>query len=134
MHSPTRRDLMRYLICVSVPLAFPVSAFAWPSSDSIPPLGARLKRFFSNKESARVIGKRYLTMRPEESSLNRLTALICRTPESYDQLAKTDTNTLRILLAEQQRDDFTNGRVMLVDGWILSETEVHLCAIASLSS
>jgi len=30
------------------------------------------------------------------------------------------------------RDDFTNGRVVVVDGWVLSVTEARQCALFSL--
>jgi hypothetical protein len=31
-------------------------------------------------------------------------------------------------LAERARRDFRAGRLVVVDGWVLSESEVHLCA------
>jgi hypothetical protein len=39
---------------------------------------------------------------------------------------------LRELLLLQQRQDFKHGRIANVKGWILSETEVRLCAMAAL--
>jgi len=115
-------------------MALPTSALARPPAAGVSqPLGARLQRFFAHAESARAIGKHYLMLMPEESSLNHLTALICRTPENYVHFAETNTDKLRMLLAAQQREDFTNGRVVMVHGWILSETEARLCAIASLA-
>jgi hypothetical protein len=40
----------------------------------------------------------------------------------------------RRLLDEQIRDDFAAGRVVVINGWVLSEIEARLCALYSLST
>ena len=35
-------------------------------------------------------------------------------------------------LSSRVRDDFGAGRVLLVDGWVLSETEARIYALAAL--
>ena len=39
---------------------------------------------------------------------------------------------LRAQVAELVRQDFAAGRMACVDGWMLSETEARLCALAAL--
>jgi hypothetical protein len=128
----TRRDILRQLACGGLTIALPASALARPAGNLSPPLATRLGQFFSHRESAQVIGRRYLALRPEEANLNRLTALIFRTPEHCARLENADTGQLRAILLNQQRADFARGRTIMIDGWILSETEVRLCALAAI--
>jgi hypothetical protein len=133
MANLSRRDILRQLACGGLMIALPASALARPAGTLSPPLAARLGRLFSNRESARVIGRRYLALRPEEANLNRLTALICRTPENRARLAHASSEQLRGFLSEQQRIDFEHGRTVNIEGWVLSETETRLCAIAAIA-
>lgn len=129
----SRRDLLRQLACGGLMIALPASVFARPAGHPAPPLALRLDRFFSSKESAREIGRRYLALRPGEAGLNRLTTLIYRTPENRARLENADAELLRGFLSRQQQEDFELERVVNVSGWILSETEARLCAIAAVT-
>ena len=42
--------------------------------------------------------------------------------------------TSRPSIARQVRDDFAEGRTVLVNGWVLSATEARQCALFSLAS
>ena len=46
-------------------------------------------------------------------------------PEKGEQL---DTHALRAALGERIRGDFAHGKLVQVDGWYLSATEVRVCA------
>ena len=72
------------------------------------------------------VGRRYLATAPDESDLD---VLLARLPEVGDarQLA-TDLCHLEAAVAE----DFERGRVVLVDGWLLSQTEARAAAILAL--
>ena len=37
-------------------------------------------------------------------------------------------------VAQQVRNDFAAGRIVLVDGWVLSATEARQCALFSLAA
>jgi len=39
---------------------------------------------------------------------------------------------LMSVLREKIRDDFRNQKIIVIDGWLLSVTEVQLCALAAL--
>lgn len=132
MLSLTRRELLQWLACMGLALGPTSVTCANVVPTSRLPLGGRLSRFFANGESARAIGRRYLALTPEESDINRLTTLICGAPENYVHLTRSRPDETRSLLAAQQRADFAAGRTVMVDGWVLSQTEARLCALAAL--
>ena len=128
----SRRDILRHLTYSGLMMSLPISALARPADNLSPPLISRLGQFFSNRESARVIGQRYLDLSPSEANPERLMALICHSEENYTRLDHADTDQLRAMLLDQQREDFALGRTIMIDGWTLSETEVRLCALAAM--
>jgi hypothetical protein len=95
------------------------------------PLSTKLIDVFHDKKSARAIGLEYLRMAPTEGNPGELTKLICSA--RYHELARADGRTVKDLLLRRQRDDFEAGRIVYVQGWILSETEARLCALAALA-
>ena len=78
-------------------------------------------------ERVRELGSRYRASTPNENSANALRAAI------------SNDHRLRIPLLgigsldDQIRDDFEAGRIVLVDGWILSLTEARQAALFSLT-
>ena len=134
MTNLSRRNMLRQLTCGGLVMALPASALALAAGDASPSLASRLRQFFSNRESARTIGRQYLALRPDEASLGQLTTLICRTPEFCARLENADSEQLRRFLSEQQRSDFEHDRIVSINGWLLSETETRLCAIATVAA
>jgi hypothetical protein len=103
------------------------------SSSTDPWLSVKLASVFYNRKSATVIGLEYLRSTPDEAAVRRLTDLICsRWQGRYDDIAHADTARIKELLLRQQREDFDQGRIVNVQGWILSETEARLCALTAL--
>jgi hypothetical protein len=80
-----------------------------------------------DRDAARSVGKRYLATRPGERDERTLLRLL-RPLGDPEVLARDELGT-RVRRAV--RDDFTDGRVVLVDGWYLSETEARLCALTT---
>lgn len=128
----SRRDILRQFTCGGLLVSLPASVLAQPAGNLSPNLISRLGRFYSNRESARVIGRRYLDLAPGEAAPERLMALICRSGENGTRLARANTEQLREILLDQQRTDFARGRTVTIDGWVLSETELRLCALAAI--
>ncbi len=92
------------------------------------------REFWARCDGARVIGETYWRTsgnRPDRAALlarlvadvaaARLPARPVVTPEAF-----------RALIASRVRADFSAGRVTRLGGWLLSETEVRLCALAAL--
>ena len=78
-------------------------------------------------ERAREIGTRYRAVVPRESTEAALRAAISKSQYSTFPWIR------RRLLDEQIRDDFAADRIVVVNGWVLSETEARLCALYSLA-
>jgi hypothetical protein len=92
-----------------------------------------LARCFTYKDSAAVVGRAYLQCVPEEADVQLLVDLICvGGAEQQAELACADKGKLREFLLHQQRQDFARERIVKVHGWLLSATEVRLCALAAL--
>ena len=91
---------------------------------------AEIRRYlfglFGDLDSARSLGKRYLDLYPQEAqSAMFLAARI--------QSAQLRTSSeLRKMLAQQRELDFRNSRTVIIDGWLLAQTEVEACALTIL--
>lgn len=132
----TRRDILRFsmaLGCIGFgSLSLDAKAQSLENV-SIDPLAEKLCSVFSARESANVIGRQYLRDTSEEADVNVLVDSLCRhQPEAYLKYMTADSATLRQMIIKQQREDFGQGRTLRVDGWILSETEIRLCALSAL--
>lgn len=128
----TRRGFLRFLLVLgAVGSVTPLRALAGPGRTDVTSLLAlKLRRQLNNKHSAKVIGREYLTQIPDEASVEKLVALICKRGENYSGLLQADDASLRKMIQDRQRDDFANGRTVRIKGWILSQTEVRLYALA----
>ena len=130
-----RRAFLRGLLSLSAVIfllpARALAALQRPQSKESQ--ASSLLRFFRNQQSARVIGREVLRCVPAEADLERLVDLISSSrPERRARLAKATASELRVLLRRQQLDDFECGRTVRVRGWVLSQTEARLCALAAL--
>ena len=80
-----------------------------------------------HRSSAAAIGERYLRDHPAE----RAAALRLSGPPAA---GASDRSDWRRSLQHEVRRDFAEGRVVRVDGWILSRTEARLCAAVRLGA
>jgi len=81
---------------------------------------------FGDLDSPRILGKRYLDLYPQEKE--RVLLLAARI-----QSAQLGTSSaVRKLLGRQREFDFQNGEIVIIDGWLLSRTEVEVCALTVL--
>ncbi|MEB3358007.1 MAG: hypothetical protein VKK04_14865 [Synechococcales bacterium] len=89
---------------------------------------------FSNVESAKIIGKTYLSSLPDSLNRDALLSELCLGCDGgVSALSDMNTQALKEWLDRRQRNDFAEGRTVRVNGWILSKTEVDICALAALS-
>jgi hypothetical protein len=96
----------------------------------------RLAGVLEHRESAAIIGGEYLRCVPEENNIDVLVDLMCSPGrgEQGELMYSGDAKALRAILSSRQRDDFAHDRTIKVQGWILSATEVRLCALAALTA
>ena len=103
------------------------------TSDDVAALSSKLSEFHHDKPSAKVVGLEYLRFKPSEAKTDVLVDLIASVDgERRAEFTQADTKKLRDILRAQQCQDFEHERVVNVRGWILSETECRLCALAAL--
>ena len=98
-------------------------------------LARSLSGFFADPESARAVGREYLELTPDEPDadtvLERLAGAHLR---EWEALAASDPDRLAQALRLQHESDFAHERVVAIRGWVLSETEARLCALATLAA
>ena len=96
----------------------------------------KLVQLFANRSSAEAIGRAYLrgldAPRPDLAVLQAelMRALQLDPADLHPQRA----TMLETRLRERIRQNFAEGSVVMVDGWILSRIEVQACAIACLGT
>lgn len=73
------------------------------------------------------VGKVYLRESPNDTSLHQLLSQI-KSAISSDQ-NKSNSHHMLAELAIQIKTDFLNNDTIEIDGWLLSKTEVQLCAL-----
>jgi len=83
----------------------------------------------SEHEAMISVGRAYLSQAPEEADAQRLRRLLALTDE-VSALSLPTPEKER--LAMQQCEDFRAGKTVLLQGWVLSRTEVRLYALAAL--
>ena len=127
----TRRDFLRLLASLGAVLATRQLGVLNTLGRAVgrERLGARLLQLFRSPVSAAAIGRAYLQESPQDGDEPRLLRLICSPGRRW---RTANTRQLRVLIAQQQVEDFKQGRLVRVDGWMLSETEARLCALAAL--
>jgi hypothetical protein len=77
------------------------------------------------------VGRAYLDQAPEEANAERLRQLL----DLADEVSAVSLpNPERERLTVQQSEDFRTGKTVLVQGWVLSRTEVRLYALAALQA
>jgi len=91
-----------------------------------------LRPAVSPDEAIVALGGRYRELRPSEDDIDALQASLGLTDE---QLAGANADQwLAAAFADAVRTDFAEGQVDVIDGWILSKTELRAAALLSLLS
>jgi hypothetical protein len=131
---PRRDFLLCVLAACGTPLVVPGSASAYqapqtgPGQD--PHARAAAEYFGAGVESARTIGEAYLrqiNVQPTRASILEHTGGAVRI-----LAAARDQQAALTELIGAVRRDFQDGRVVHLEGWIVSRTEAELCALTLL--
>ena len=124
--------------------AFLAGAAVWPcnmaalqlapnQADHPKSLQYMLISLFENPRSAYAIGTACLkSLPPNQCSLQQLTNAILAAAECDTETMKTK-QAVRHCVANRVRDDFAEGAVVSIEGWLLSQTEARLYALVALS-
>jgi hypothetical protein len=96
-------------------------------------LAVDLVRIFEeHQSSAQAVGREHLRHTPTEASVTRLVSLICAEQSERPPIGRS-RRAVREWACAKISDDFRSGRVVEIQGWILSATEARLCALAAIS-
>lgn len=87
---------------------------------------------FCDGGTIRDIGTLYRSEVPEENEENKLRELLLAN-EPGNTADTTDEKVICDMLDKKISDEFKNGKIVIEDGWVLSETEARQCALFSLS-
>ena len=79
-----------------------------------------------HEDSIKLIGSIYLNQVPKENNKEMLVKLI------LGNVSSSNSN-LKKVIESQIKKDFETEHVIMVDGWVLSMTEVRQCALYSLT-
>ncbi|MFQ5417226.1 MAG: hypothetical protein ACE5FL_09295 [Myxococcota bacterium] len=129
MHTMPRRvflrGVVRVLVCTGLAAACGLARLRGRGG-AVSELKGRLSRMFSDPEQARAVGMAYLARNPEgrRQASALAAALAAADPDRPDELCA--------LLRRRREGDFRADRIVVLDGWILSATEAHSCALVSL--
>lgn len=126
-----RRDFLHSIVSAAFLFwTYPFSAFAGyrnrPRRAVEADANRCLLQIFSDLEAPRALGRRYLKSYPQESGREQLLETL------IDGTAPGDHEALRKRLARRRGQDFRNGNIVIVDGWILARTEAQVCALTTL--
>jgi len=80
-----------------------------------------------NEETIKIIGSEYLLQTPNENNRQILKHLILENKSIID-------SNLEKSLKDQIKKDFETKNIAIIDGWILSITEVRQCALYLLTN
>ena len=97
------------------------------TSASSDPFFRDLVQIFPHGESAAIVGSYYLCKRPDEADEAKILALL-----ALPDAASAEPQAVLRKIVTRHRDDFRLGRVMKLDGWTLTLTELRLCALVYL--
>ena len=114
----TRRKALAWLGALTTALIGPLPSAAAPSPGPA---------FPCDLDAARHVGRRYLTIAPAEAD----TACLCR-ELGFSRVGKVAHPEALIHLSALRREDFARGRTVIIDGWLLAQSESRLCALAAL--
>ena len=98
-----------------------------------PGLERALVALLSDPAGSAAVGREWLAQAPGETDAEQLVeALAGERRAAWRALANGDADALRRAVRERHVEDFAAGRVTSVRGWVLSQTEARLCALAEL--
>jgi hypothetical protein len=96
--------------------AFPAITLAYP----------HLLEILRDEQVVCDLGRRYREIVPAENNADALTHAIVSEPHTMPRVP------LHARVKEQVQRDFTDGRTVTLNGWVLSVTEARQCALYSL--
>ena len=128
-----RRELLRAMAALGAACLARAGGIALSACFREDRLERALRAFFADREAAREVGSAVLAALPDAASARILMdRLGRRRGAELRALADSDPERLAEALRAQHREDLALGRVVVVRGWVLSQTEAWLLALAAI--
>lgn len=126
-----RRDFIR-LSAIAAAIAILPGMAACRAKAPIPDGAASpdLLSHLTGKDALRKIGKAYLDGHPDEANADDLYDAIMKGHPGKTPLSSTE---LKAYLENAIAADFTNDRLVIASGWVVSVTEARQCALFTIS-
>jgi len=128
----SRRDILK--LTASTSLITVLSVFTSGCGRSLDSVARQMTGNLNHPEKAREIGNIYINKTPEvqQQTAEQLTEnLLSSLNINSENITGNTLASLDDLLRKQIRQDFINENVVIVNGWMLSRTELMLCALAT---
>ena len=128
MKKLTRRRFIYYLAGSSALSVMPKIGFSAVNNVDNKDILLSVITAFHSKKSAAIIGREYLRQYPNEKNMDVLYKSLKIVP-LHNEIEKSE---VCLCLADKMENDFSRGDVINLQGWLLSRTELRLCALLSL--
>ncbi len=127
-----RLFLVIALGAVVAALVKPFRDWAKPADQQLSrPFELKLVDLLKHRESAKRIGSAYIRITSGEANANKLASQILSDLAYHQQeLDKVSPADLRERIRWRTRQDFEDGRVIKLHGWIVSVTEIRICVLS----
>jgi|HubBroStandDraft_5_1064220.scaffolds.fasta_scaffold581177_1 hypothetical protein len=83
-------------------------------------------------KSIQEIGKKYAALHPEQYSLDLLEQGLNKDADGKPFASDTPAGKIYATLAKRIQQDFDSANILILNGWVISETEARQCALFSL--
>lgn len=124
-----RKDFLQLSAFTAVAVSLPLlDSCNVPAADGVTNKPVFLSRLFDDVTIRRT-GQAYLQRAPEENEHDKLVRLLADNSPIADS---SDEDAIQQYLEEKIERDFDEGKMVMVNGWVLSVTEARQCALFSL--
>ncbi|MEP7376332.1 MAG: hypothetical protein ABI675_23245 [Chitinophagaceae bacterium] len=128
-----RRTFIMATIAVAATAAVPIIGYRRKHLLSDDPLmRPNVLAHFCDGDTIRDIGVKYRTQVPLEDKRQKLVDLLL-TKNNGEKVESSNYRKVSELLENKIQSEFKTGKIIVEDGWVLSETEARQCALFSFS-
>ena len=122
-------------VAVAGAIAVPVISYSYRRKHLLevdPLMRPEVLAHFCDGETISEIGIHYRKQVPGENKEKKLVELLL-TNDKGKKIEPANSNEIKELLEQKIRKEFKEGKILIEDGWVLSETEARQCALFSFS-
>jgi hypothetical protein len=123
-----RRDFIHLSACATAGLAL-TATFGCNNQQADIEAQPFFFSYLADSKTIELTGLAYRKTNTDENDKSKLSKLILAGSNSQ---TLSDKDAIRLMLENKVKNDFKTGKVVLVNGWVLSLTEARQCALFSI--